>query len=478
MKIRISSIAAARAGASRLFGMGRSRRYWVVAIGLLGVLSFSFFPFRHDAPGVTIAAGLNKHDSDSLNTPGATGLSALGAAGLNAPVSVGFNRPLPTSHEFVVEEQTLQSVLSITGTIEAGDNINVTAPFDGVIQEKHFNFDSLIDRGQVLLVLDSSEIRVRTQEAKVAMLKSAQALKDMEHWDKSPEVARASRNALSAKLTLAETQRKVTESEVLLKRGIIPRSEYDALLEQIRSHEIQLATANDDLTGTMEKANQVNLQIARIESENAAAKYEDLMRSLENRSIKAPLSGVVSQAFNGSTPALIDPGSRVTKGQALFNLSALAKLVVTARVDEADVTQLVQNQEVDISVTSQDMPPIRGRISRISAQALPNSGGGPRSALFEIKVEIPRLSEDELRRIRVGMSCSLSIVKYRNPHAMVIPLSFVQRENGSLFAWVKGRDGNIQKRPVELGRTTESGIEVLKGLRVGDQVILRDKPAA
>ena len=59
---------------------------------------------------------------------------------------------------------------------------------------------------------------------------------------------------------------------------------------------------------------------------------------------------------------------------------------------------------------------------------------------------------------------------------MVIPLSFVQRENGATFTWVKGQDGNLQKRPIELGRTTESGIEVLKGLQVEDRVVLRDKP--
>lgn len=477
MKIKLSSLAA-QAGTGRLFGMGRSRTYWIIAIGLLGILSFGLLPFAHDSSGASRAVGLNAHDSASSNTPGAAGLHELGAAGLNAAGGAGLNKALPIPHEIVVGEQVLQSVLSVVGTIEAGGSINVTAPFDSVIQEKRVSFDSVVERDQVLLVLDSNEIRMRVQEAKVAMLKTAQALKDMEHWNKSPEVARVSRNVLSAKLTLAETQRKAAESEALLKRGIIPRSEYDALLEQIRSQEIQLATANDDLTGTMGKANSVNRQIARIESENAAAKYEELTRSLENRSIKAPLSGVVSQAYNGSTPALIDPGSRVTKGQALFNISALAKLGVAAKVDEADVTQLAQNQEVVITVSSQDMPPIRGRISRISAQALPNAGGGPRSALFEIKVEIPPLTDDELRRIRVGMSCSLSIVKYRNPRATVIPLPFVQRENGAPFTWVKGQDGNLQKRPIELGRTTESGIEVLNGLRVGDRVVLRDKPEA
>jgi hypothetical protein len=93
-------------------------------------------------------------------------------------------------------------------------------------------------------------------------------------------------------------------------------------------------------------------------------------------------------------------------------------------------------------------------------------------------VDIPLLSEEERRRIRVGMSCSLSIVKYRNLHAMVIPLPYVRRENGASFTWVKVQDGSIQRRLIELGRTTETGIEVLKGLRVGEQVVLREKSEA
>jgi guanosine-3',5'-bis(diphosphate) 3'-pyrophosphohydrolase len=167
---------------------------------------------------------------------------------------------------------------------------------------------------------------------------------------------------LVMELTDDKTLPKAAETEVLLKHGIIPRSEYDALLEQVRSQEIQLATANDDLAGTIKKADATNRQIARIESENATAKYDELMRSVENRTIKAPLTGVISQAYN--------------------------------------------------------------------------------------------------------------------LHAMVIPLPYVRRENGASFTWVKVQDGSIQRRLIELGRTTETGIEVLKGLRVGEQVVLRDKSEA
>lgn len=475
MKIKIPNLFFGM-GAIRLFGMERSRTFWIVVIVLSLSLLSGFLLFWNESLGAQGAVGSGATGTGT-GASGAAGLQPLGAV-LGSPGGAGFNASLPIPHEIVVEEQMLQSVLSVAGTIEAGESMNVTAPFDGVVQEKRVSFDSVVERDQVLLVLDSNEIWMHVQEARVAMLKTTQALKDMEHWSKSPEVSRASRNAMSAKLTLAETQRKAAESEALLKRGIIPRSEYEALLEQLRSQEIQLATANDDLTGTLAKASPINMKIARIEAENAAAKYQELMRSMEHSSIKASLPGVVSQAYNGSTPATIDPGSRVTKGQALFNISVLSKLVVSARVDEADVTQLSQNQEVDISVPSQDMPPIRGRISRVSAQALPNTGGGARSAQYEIKVEIPQLTEEVVRRIRVGMSCTLSVVKYQNSRALVIPLPFVQQENGVPFTWVKGADGNLQKRPIEAGRTTESGIEVLRGLRTGELVVRPDKPAA
>lgn len=383
------------------------------------------------------------------------------------------NTSIAANNEFIVTEGLLESVLTITGTIEPDELINFSAPFDGVITEKHFDFGNLINKDQVLLVLDTKDLQIRIKESQVSKLKAEQAKNDLQNWEHGPEVARASRSLLSAKLLLADTKRKAAESEALLKRGIVPRSEYDSYLEQIRGLELQVETADDDLKGTIQKSSLANQKIAILESNNASEKYDQLLRDYQNSTIKSSISGIISMPLtsnNGQSPSAIEIGNRVSKGQSLFTILPVNKFKVAAKVDEADVTQISPNGPASIHLESQGIPPILGKISRIALQATLNVGG-PRAALFEIDVKMPTLTQQQLQAMRIGMTCTLSIVKYRNPHAIVIPFSFIEREQGNFYTWVKTKDTPLQKQPIVLGRTTESGIEILKGLSAGDRIV-------
>lgn len=308
--------------------------------------------------------------------------------------------------------KALDSALSVVGTIEAGDTMSVTAPFDAVIKEKGFSFDTEVSQGQLLLTLDTTELLGRIQEAKIAMLKAAKTLQELENWEKGTEVARAQRTAALAQQQVEQTERKVQEAETLLKKGIIPRSEHDGLVEQLNGYKSQFAAASDDLKATREKASKGNREIARIEYEQAQAKYNDLSSSLALEKINAPRAGIIAKApaTSGQAPATLETGSRIAKGQLLFNIASTARLRVSAKVDEADIVDLTPGMKVAVSIDSQDMPPIDGRLVEISAQAAQN-GGASRSAVFDIKIEIPELDEQQRRRLRVGMSCNVSIEK-------------------------------------------------------------------
>lgn len=328
-----------------------------------------------------------------------TGSGALAPIVLNG----GINAP-----------KTLDSALSVVGMIEAGDAMSVTAPFDAEVKGKSFSFDAEVSRGQLLLTLDTTELLNRIQEAKVAMLKAAKTLQELENWEKSADVARAQRTVAVAQQQVEQTERKVLEAEILLKKGIIPRSEYDGLVEQFNGYKSQLAATSDDLTATREKASEGNHEIARIEYEQAQAKYKDLSSRLALEKITALRAGIISKApaTSGQAPATLEIGSRITKGQLLFNIISTAKLSVSAKVDEADIIDLSPGMKVAVSIDSQDMPPIDGRLVEISAQAAQN-GGASRSAVFDIKIEIPELDEQQRHRLRVGMSCNVSIEKNR-----------------------------------------------------------------
>ena len=334
-------------------------------------------------------------------------------SGILAPVMLngGINVP-----------KAMDSALSVVGTIEAGDTMSVTAPFDAVIKEKGFSFDTEVSQGQLLLTLDTTELLNRIQEAKVAMLKAAKTLQEMENWERGTEVARAQRSSVLARQQVEQTERKVQEAETLLKKGIIPRSEHDGLVEQLNGYKSQLAAAEGDLKATRDKASQGNREIARIEYEQAQAKYKDLSSSLALERITAPRAGIIAKApaASGQTSATLEAGSHITKSQLLFNIASTDKLRVSAKVDEADIVDLTPGMKVAVSIDSQDMPAIEGRLVEISAQAAQN-GGASRSAAFDIKIEIPELDEQQRRRLRVGMSCNVSIEKSRKEVTAMSP---------------------------------------------------------
>jgi multidrug resistance efflux pump len=326
--------------------------------------------------------------------------------------------------------QVKDSILSVVGTIEAGDIVTVTAPFDAGIKEKKFSFDTQVLQDQLLLTLDTTDLLTRLQEAKVGMLKAAKTLRELENWEKGTEVARAQRGSVLARQQVEQAKRKVREAETLLEKGIIPRSEYDGLIEQLNSYQAQLAAALDDVRATSERASKSNYEIARIEYEQAQAKYKDLSDSLAFGKIKAPRAGIIAKVpvTSSQAPAMLEVGSRIAKGQLLFNIISMDKLKVSAKINEVDIVDLAPGMKVEISMDSQDLSVAEGRISEISAQAV-QSGGASGSASFDIKIEISELNAEQRRRLRVGMSCNVNIQKVKK-EPPVISSKFIQIKKG------------------------------------------------
>ncbi|MBD9384378.1 HlyD family efflux transporter periplasmic adaptor subunit [Achromobacter sp. ACM02] len=305
---------------------------------------------------------------------------------------------------------TTPAYISVIGTIEANETLGVSAPFDGVIKERHFSFDTEVKQDQLLLILDPTDLNQRVQEARVAMLKAAKTMQELERWDSGAEVSRARRTFVLARQQVEQTERKVRETDGLVKKGILARNEYDIVAEQLTGFKAQLAAAADDLKATQEKADKSSMEIAKIEYEQARAKHDDLARSALLARIAAPRSGILSKApaSSGQAPATLDAGSRITKGQLLFNVALTGKLRVSARVDEADVVGLATGMPVEMWIDSQEIAPLLGHLASISAQAI-QSGNGVRSALFDVSVDLPALSEEQRGKLRVGMTCNLRI---------------------------------------------------------------------
>lgn len=381
----------------------------------------------------------------------------------------------PHEETFVVHQSRLTTRLAVAGTIRAGKLAAVVAPVEGTIAKRAAEIGDYVEAGAILVELDVSEAESRLRDAEAAVLKAAVAANSFENWQSSPDVMRAKRSVETGEDQLANLERQVTDSKKLFDKGIVPRNDYDSLVQQRNQQKTTLEGLRQDLELTLNCGGEKFRRVAELELQNAREKYGNLQAQIAARIVRAPGTGILvrpptptqSQSVNVSP---IEVGARVSQGQPLFSIADTKTLVATGKVDELDVNALRLGADVEISGEAFPGDPIRGHISGISAEAATDQGA--RAPSFEIRVSFPNDDERRKAAIKLGMSAKMMIEVHDDNTAMLIPLASIGRDHGSTFVQVRDRETSLLRRQdVALGATTTSYVEVLSGLRADDVIV-------
>jgi multidrug efflux pump subunit AcrA (membrane-fusion protein) len=383
------------------------------------------------------------------------------------------NQPGNAEQWLEVKVDPLVHQIGLVGKIEPDTTITLTAPFDGNVQANLVEQGQRVEAGQVLLRMDPATLEVQLREVLSAQLKARRTVQEMQDWDSGQQVGRARRSLRTAEMTASNTQRKLTESENLFKRGIIPRNELDDLKQQTAQQQLDLVAARGELQQAIEQGKGEYRQIADMELTNATVKYDALHTLLDGKEVKAPFSGIVVPApgSNSSGPgggnnnAPVQAGSKVSQGQVLFGLANIEKLKIVTKVSELDINQLHQGQAVEVLGDGFDGERLTGSVSVVSGLAIASDSQG--SAQFPVTLSIPKLTPQQLQRVRLGMSARLTIVTYNNDQAIVVPAQAISRGDGVMTVEYRAAmDKPVERVTVTTGQSTAQGVEVF-GLKPG-----------
>ena len=370
-----------------------------------------------------------------------------------------------------VVPRPVSSRVAVVGQIDAGSLVSVVGPFDGTVKDKRFAYGGSVERGQLLVVLDTGPMQVQLRDAESARIKARQTLDELRSWDSGTDVARARRALASAEVDRANLATKIAQTKQLLSKGIVAAEEYNQLVQQQYSLGIQLQSAKEDLATTLKRGSDENRRVAEFEMLNAQGKADELQNDLRSAAVSAPVSGVVLQppATASGTVDALAVGSRVSRGQTMFTIGDLETYTIRAKVDEVDVNKIHVGQTADVTGDAFDDTPLQGRVTSVAAQASADTSGRGNMATFPITVEIAKLTPEQRARIHVGMSASVSIVTYDNPAALVVPPAALTLEAGQHVLTVEV-DGRPVPTPVTLGLSTPQGVEIRRGLKAGDVI--------
>lgn len=389
-----------------------------------------------------------------------------------AVIAYRANEPVqaPEPQWLRVEPKPMILRLGLVGHLEPASLVTFTAPFDGTVQEKIVEEGQRVERGQILLRLDTVQLEIQLREALASLLKAKRAVYDLAHWAQGQEVARARRAMANVQMNLRDTERKLAETSALLARGIVPRMEVDALEQQANAQRLDLAAAEAEFGLILRKGGDENRQIAEMERSNATAKYDALRVLQAQRELVAPFAGIVLRvpgvASDRSPTEPVQHGARVSRGQPLFGLASLEKFKVVAKVEEVDINQVQEGQPVEITGDGFDSIALSGKIASVGSQVAPSESPGS-GATYEVVVAMPTLTAEQQKHLKLGMSAKLSIVIYQNENAIIVPPEAIQKNgNQMIVEYRETKDKESQRIMVKTGRVTGDGLEIF-GLKPG-----------
>lgn len=362
----------------------------------------------------------------------------------------------------------LEHRIGLIGRIVPASSTTLTAPFEGTVEEKLFSDDQRVARGQLLLRLNTDLLRMQIRDALAERLKVESAVHALESWADGEEMARARRALSSSQLRMADTHRKLTETQGLLEQGIVPRMEVDSLEQQLNTQRLDVKAAQAELLQTSKRGQGEHRQIADMQLANARARHKSLLALAQRGEIRAPFAGIIVRlpdGPSGSADKPVEPGVLLNQGQALFGIASVERLSMIAKVDEMDINQLREGMAVDITGDGFEGT-LQGTISSVGAHAITADMHGE-GASYHVTVAMAAHDPSSASGLRLGMSARLSILSYQNPDAVVLPADAIGEEGGKHYVFHRpALDQPGVRRSITLGKTTAQGVEVF-GLETG-----------
>lgn len=375
----------------------------------------------------------------------------------------------------------VRSGVVLLGNIDPLEVRNITSPLRGRIAEKNFQYGELVAKDQLLARIDTTEVEVELRNAEAAQFKAAAELSRLENWTKSPEVARAQRSLLKARLSFEANKRNLAEMEQLSNLGIIAQSSLDGARQQFATQEADFGSAQEELVNVLATASEERLTVARYDLENVRLRIKELNDKIILSSIYAPFASLVilpTTRPSAGRPAghdgFYEQGSTINQADILLALGNLEGFAVKARADEVDIARIAYGQPVTITGDAFAGRSLNGQVAYISSQAI-TTGARP---YFEIQVKTGKLAPAELAAVRLGMSARLDITVYDTPAALVVPVGAVRRTPAGAVVFRRGAHGRAEPVPVTLGVTQPDSVEIRAGLQPGDVIAANAKSVA
>jgi HlyD family secretion protein len=346
--------------------------------------------------------------------------------------------------------QKIVQKVSGTGKIQPRTQVKISADVSARINKLAVVEGQHVEKGALLVELD--------RERYLAMVESGEA-----------NVRSATANAALAKQNMVQTEREFNRAKEMMDQKLTSQSAYDAAES---AYQVEVA----------------RYQSAQEQAEQAKATLKQARDDLSKTTIYAPMSGTITDLNKEQGEIAI--GSQF-QPDVILVVSDLSEMEAQVNVDENDIVSVTVGQDAEIVVDALPNQTLKGKVSEIANSAnAAGAGTTEQKTEFEIKIAIT----DPPKTLRPGMTATADVFTKTNESALSVPIQSVAVRTVDQLA-KKGEDrkkaeetykadkdgfveivfcvegGKAVAHPVKTGIQSDDLIEILDGLKEGDEVV-------
>jgi HlyD family secretion protein len=334
----------------------------------------------------------------------------------------------------------------------------ISAPVDGTVTQRYFLPGTPVKANTVLMDLTNPQLEQEAMDAQY-QLKGAKAA--------YAQTKALLENQLMDKRTLAAGIRSQYQTAELVKQtkeqlfsnGLAP--ELDVKTAEVQAEELK---KQNDLAQkeveTFENSMESQLAVQEATIEQKKALYDLYSSQINEEHVRPGVDGMFQELD-------VDVGTRVTQGTKLGVVTQPSELKAQLKIAETQAKDLLIGQKAEVDTHNGIIP---GHVIRID----PSVVNGTRTVDVKLDGPLPQGAVPDL-----SVEGTIEIERLQNVLYVGRPVHGEENSTIGLFKvagpWPDAREA--ARVQVQLGKTSVNYVQILRGLNVGDTVILSDMSA-
>jgi HlyD family secretion protein len=404
------------------------------------------------------------------------------------------NKGVVTVQTGKAQRQDLSSIVSASGEIKPKTYVNIGANAFGKITHLYVKEGDRVKKGQLLAQLENVQ-----STADVAATRASLEASRTDAVAAEANVNTAKADLNRARADAEKSRLDWTRAEGLFRDALISRADYETRKATWQTSEAGLAQAEARLAQAKAQVDSAQRHVTQTDA--TLTRASDV---LQKTVYAAPYAGVITNlpVREGETVVI---GIQNAPGSTLMTLADMSVITAEVKVDETDIVNVQLGEPAEVTIDAIPKKVFHAVVTEIGNNAIVRSTGvattqsassSQEAKDFKVVVTLKDPPED----LRPGLSTTAKVTTATRRNVVTIPIQALtirqqadldtSAEKGSVQAAAPPKDASKDKKgneevqgvfvirnkkaefvPVQTGVAGTTEIEVLGGLKEGDEIV-------